>query len=560
MLTHKAQNQAFDMIIVGAGVAGLYMLHRARQAGLSVRLFDAAGGIGGTWYWNRYPGARVDIESFEYSYSFSSELEQEWRWTERYASQPELLQYFDHVANRFGLYEDIQLDTRIDSVVFDERRHEWAIDTQAGETFSARFCVMATGCLSAPKVPDIPGYGGFGGETYFTSRWPHETVEFGTKRVAVIGTGSSAIQLVPEVARLAEHLAVFQRTPNYSIPLRNQPMEDDYERRMKANYAELRRMEWQSPGGFVCVGGEPRQPLRVSAMSVTAEERQREFHVRWNAGGLCLYTSYNDLMTNETANAELSEFVRTKLRAKIDDPALADKLVPRDHPILTKRLCADSGYFEAFNRDNVSLVDLRETPIESITKRGIVFGNVEHEFDVIVFATGFDAVTGALLNVDIRGRHGLSLRQEWKDGPQTYLGLMSAGFPNLFNIAGPGSTASLSSAIPCDEHQVDLVMKLVQRTLHIGATTIEATDDAQRSWTDRILAIADNSLLHRTDSWYVGANIPGKPRVLMLDLEGFDAYMAFCDDVITRDYEGFSFGGTYNAHALAESAAEARIL
>ncbi|WP_414449102.1 flavin-containing monooxygenase [Burkholderia sp. 22PA0099] len=557
MLTHTSQKQSFDMVIVGAGVAGLYMLHRARQAGMRVRLYDAAGGIGGTWYWNRYPGARVDIESFEYSYSFSRELEQAWHWTERYASQPELLRYFDHVATRFGLYEDIQLDTWIDSAVFDETRDLWQIKTRDNESIEARFCVMATGCLSAPKVPDIPGYASFGGETYFTSRWPHEPVEFAGKRVAVIGTGSSSIQLTPVVARSARHLTVFQRTPNYSIPLRNQPMDAAYEARMKANYAELRRMEWQSPGGFVCVGGEPRQPLRVSAMSVSAEARQREFEARWDAGGLCLYTSFNDLLTNETANAELSEFVRARLRAKIDDPVLADKLVPRDHPILTKRLCADSGYFEAFNRDNVSLVDLRETPIESITPRGIVAGGIEQVFDIIVFATGFDAVTGALLNVDIRGRRELALREAWQDGPQTYLGLMCADFPNLFNIAGPGSTASLSSAVPCDEHQVDLVMKLVEHTRQAEATTIEPTDDAQRAWTERIVGIAENSLLHRTNSWYLGANIPGKPRVVMLDLEGFDAYMAFCDDVIARDYAGFALGRVGAAAALADSVAVA---
>lgn len=556
MLTRNSQKQAFDMVIVGAGVAGLYMLHRARQAGLRVRLFDAAGGIGGTWYWNRYPGARVDIESFEYSYSFSHELEQEWCWSERYASQPELLRYLEHVATRFGLYEDIRLETRIDSAVFDERIDAWHIETQGGEALDARFCVMATGCLSAPKIPDIPGYGSFGGETYFTSRWPHQTVRFAGKRVAVIGTGSSSIQLTPVVAREAAHLTVFQRTPNFSIPLRNQPMDKAYEASMKANYAELRRMEWQSPGGFVCVGGEPRQPLRVSAMSVSAEERQREFQARWNAGGLCLYTSYNDLLSNETANAELSEFVRARLRAKIDDPALADKLVPQDHPILTKRLCADSGYFEAFNRDNVSLVDLRETPIELITPRGIVTGGCEQPFDIIVFATGFDAVTGALLNVDIRGRGDMSLRQAWQHGPKTYLGLMGAGFPNLFNIAGPGSTASLSSAIPCDEHQVDLVMKLVERTRRDNAATVEATGDAERAWTARISRNAENSLIHRTNSWYVGANIPGKPRVVLLDLEGFDAYIAFCDDVIASDFAGFLFGGAPTTEALTDSVAE----
>ncbi|AYQ90792.1 MULTISPECIES: flavin-containing monooxygenase [Burkholderia] len=557
MLTQQARQPAFDMIIVGAGVAGLYMLHRARQAGLRVRLFDAAGGIGGTWYWNRYPGARVDIESFEYSYSFSRELEQDWHWSERYASQPELLRYFEHVADRFGLYEDIQLDTRIDSLVFDEAGEAWTLRTQGGEVFETRFCVMATGCLSAPKTPDIAGYGSFAGETLFTSRWPHRKVDFAGKRVAVIGTGSSAIQMVPVVAREAAQLTVFQRTPNYSIPLRNQPMDPAYEQRMKANYVALREMEWRSPGGFVCVGGEPRQPLRIPAASVSAEERRREFEARWEAGGLCLYTCYTDLLTNEHANAELSAFVRDRLRAKIDDPQLADKLVPRDHPILTKRLCADSGYFETFNRDNVSLVDLRETPLESITARGIVAGGVEHEFDIIVFATGFDAVTGALLNVEIRGRDALTLRQAWQDGPLTYLGLMSAGFPNLFNIAGPGSTASLSSAIPCDEHQVDLVMKLVDGTRQRRAASIEPTEAAQRAWTERIESIGSNSLLHRTNSWYLGANIPGKPRVVMLDLEGFDAYMAFCDGVLARGYEGFAFGAASGAEALAETAAEA---
>ncbi|MGH8782868.1 flavin-containing monooxygenase [Paraburkholderia sp.] len=553
--TIKERN-TFDVIIVGAGVAGLYMLHRARAAGLTARLFDAASGIGGTWYWNRYPGARVDIESFEYSYSFSSELEQEWHWTERYASQPELLRYFDHVAQRFGLYEHIQLDTRIEMAAFDETSAGWTVTTQTGETFRARFCVMATGCLSAPKVPDIPGYGSFAGECYFTSRWPHETVEFTGKRVGVIGTGSSAIQLVPVVAQSAGHVTVFQRTPNYSIPLRNRPMDAGYEKQMKANYETLREMEWRSFGGFVCVGGEVRQPLQTAALDVSAEERQREYEARWEAGGLCYYTSYTDLLTSEEANATLSEFVRSKIRAKIDDPVVADKLVPRDHPILTKRLCADSSYFETFNRDNVALVDLRETPIEAITERGIVVGGTGIELDMIVFATGFDAVTGALLNIDIRGRRGRSLRTEWAGGPQTYLGLMSADFPNLFNIAGPGSTASLSSAIPCDEHQVDLVMQLVERTLHVDATTIEPTRAAQEAWTTRILSIAERSLIHRSNSWYVGANVPGKPRVVLLDLEGFDSYMAFCDAALERNYEGFVFDAEDTHASVAESVAE----
>ncbi|PCE25732.1 cyclohexanone monooxygenase [Paraburkholderia acidicola] len=542
MLTIAKEDKRYDMVIVGAGVAGLYMLYRAMKAGLTARLFDAAGGIGGTWYWNRYPGARVDIESFEYSYSFSDELQQEWQWSERYASQPELLRYLDHIAQRFGLHEHIQLDTRIDSVVFDEARAEWTVGTQTGETFQSCFCVMATGCLSAPKVPDIPGYGRFAGESHFTSRWPDEAVEFAGKRVGVIGTGSSAIQLVPVVAQSASHLTVFQRTPNYSIPLRNRPMDAAYEKHMKANYTALRDMEWRSFGGFVCVGGEPRPPLQCSALSVSADERQREYEARWEAGGLCYYTSYSDLLTNDEANATLSEFVRAKIREKINDPAIADKLVPRDHPILAKRLCADSGYFETFNRDNVSLVDLREGPIEAMMERGIIVGGAEIELDMIVFATGFDAVTGALLNIDIRGRHGQSLRTAWQEGPQTYLGLMSADFPNLFNIAGPGSTASLSSAIPCDEHQVDLVAKLVERARCARRPVVEPTHAAQAAWTTRILAIAEGSLIHRSNSWYVGANVPGKPRVVLLDLEGFDSYMAFCDGVLARDFEGFVFG------------------
>ncbi|KVT76054.1 cyclohexanone monooxygenase [Burkholderia ubonensis] len=555
-IASRDQDAAFDMIIVGAGVAGLYMLHRAKEAGMSVRLVDAADGIGGTWYWNRYPGARVDIESFEYSYSFSRELEQEWHWSERYASQPELLRYFDHVAHRFGLYEHIQLGTRIDAATFDESRARWTLVTQAGERLHARFCVMATGCLSAPKVPDIPGYGSFAGETYFTSRWPTSAVDLAGKRIGVIGTGSSAIQFVPVAAQSAAHLTVFQRTPNYSIPLRNRPMDAEYERQMKANYAELRRMEWNSFGGFVCVGGEPRQPLQTSALSVSPEERLREYEARWAAGGLCFYTSYSDLLTNKEANDTLTAFVRAKIREKINDPVLADKLTPSNHPILTKRLCADSGYFETFNRDNVSLVDLKETPIESITRDGVIVGGREIELDMIVFATGFDAVTGALLNVDIRGRRGESLRAAWKSGPQTYLGLMSAEFPNLFNIAGPGSTASLSSAIPCDEHQVDLVMKLVEHAARSDAATVEPTRAAQEAWTARILAIAEKTLIHQSNSWYVGANVPGKPRVVLLDLEGFDSYIAVCDGIIERDYEGFLFNPAISHHSQPESVAE----
>jgi cation diffusion facilitator CzcD-associated flavoprotein CzcO len=528
-----------DIVIVGAGVAGLYMLHRAKQAGLSARLFEAAAGVGGTWYWNRYPGARVDIESVEYCYSFSKELQQDWNWTERFSSQGEVLKYLNHVADRFGLRENIELSTRVESAVFDERTQRWSIKTNREEV-SAQFCVMATGCLSAPKKPDVPGVETFAGEQYFTSKWPHEPVSFAGKRVAVIGTGSSAIQSIPIIAQEVAQLTVFQRTANFIVPLRNRPMDPEYAKSIKKNYDELRQMQLRTFGGFVCVDGIPQQPLNISALSVSAEEREKEYKLRYAAGGLCFYTSYADLLTNTEANKTLADFLRRKIREKVKDPAVADMLTPKDYPVLTKRLCADNGYYETFNRDNVRLVDVKVTPIDKITSKGIVVGGTEHQFDAIVFATGFDAVTGALTNVDIRGRGGAALKEEWKDGPQTYLGLMTSKFPNLFNVAGPGSTASLTSAIQCDEHQIGLVMECIEHVRSNGHKLIEPTSNAQIKWTDHIQEAAGKTLFPLANSWYVGANVPGKARKILLDLGGFNAYIDKCAEVVSREFEGFA--------------------
>ena len=534
---HKADD--LDMIIVGAGVAGLYTLHRARTMGLSVRLYDAADGVGGTWYWNRYPGARVDIESVEYSYSFSEELQQEWSWTERYASQPELLRYLNHVADRFDLRRDIQLETRVESAVFDESLEKWIIHTSRGERVSAQFCVMATGCLSAPKKIDIKGIDAFQGSKYYTSRWPHESVDFTGKRVGIVGTGSSAIQSIPIIAKQAEHLTVFQRSANFSVPLRNQPIDPEYEKTVKESYADWRRRELDTFGGFVAVDGVPMEPNMKSALAATPEERQREYEFRWAAGGLCLYTSYADLLVSPEANDTLAAFVRAKLREKIDDPAVADILIPTGYPIMTKRLCADTNYYETYNRDNVILIDLKQSPIEEITSHGVLAGGVEHKLDALIFATGFDAVTGALSNIDIRGQKGVPLKQKWSHGPITYLGLMTSDFPNLFNVAGPGSTASLTSAIQCDEHQIGLVFECIQHVKKAKRTSIQPTVDAENTWTQHIHDTANKTLFPLANSWYVGANVPGKPRTVLLDLGGFNAYIKKCDEVMKNDFEGF---------------------
>src|SRR5438876_6448029 len=379
---------AFDAVVVGAGLAGLYMLHRLRGLGLSARVYEGGQGVGGTWYWNRYPGARCDVESMDYSYSFSNELQQEWQWTERYASQPEILRYIEHVADRFDLRRDIQLATRVTAATFDEATNRWAIQTDRGDRVSARFCIMATGCLSDAQVPKIEGFETFEGKWYHTGHWPHEGVDFTGQRVGVIGTGSSAIQSIPLIAEQAAHLFVFQRTPNFSVPARNAPLDPDFERQVKASYADFRRQARESRVGLVVERSD------ASALAVTPEERRREYETRWGRGGLGFTATYVDLLTNKDANETAAEFCREKIRAAVRDPTVAEVLLPKDYPVGTKRMCVDTGYYETFNRDNVTLVDIRRAPIEAITQDGLRTREAAYVLDSIVFATGFDAMTG----------------------------------------------------------------------------------------------------------------------------------------------------------------------
>ena len=526
-----------DAVIVGAGFAGLYMLYRLRGLGLTAQVFEAGGGIGGTWYWNRYPGARCDVESMDYSYSFSDELQQEWRWTERYASQPEILRYIEHVADRFDLRRDIQLDTRVTAACFDEAANRWQIETDRGDHVSARFCIMATGCLSSAQVPAFPGLESFAGTTYHTGHWPHSEVDFTGQRVGVIGTGSSAIQSIPIIARQAASLVVFQRTPNFSVPARNGPLDPEFERRVKAGYAEFRRQARESRVGYVVPVNQE------SALAVSPEVRQREYEMRWQRGGLGFAAAFTDLLTRKEANDTAAEFFRDKIRATVRDPAVAEALLPKDYPLGTKRICVDTDYYDTFNRDNVSLVDLRGEPIEAITPRGVRTRVTEYELDSIVFATGFDAMTGALLNIDIRGRGGSTLRQKWADGPRTYLGIAIAGFPNLFTITGPGSPSVISNMMVSIEQHVDWIADCLAHMQSHDLQTIEATAEAEDAWVAHVNEVANATLYPLARSWYTGANIPGKPRIFMPYVGGVGAYRKNCDDIAARNYEGFTLTG-----------------
>jgi cyclohexanone monooxygenase len=523
-----------DAVIVGAGFAGLYALHRLRGLGLAARVFEAGHGVGGTWYWNRYPGARCDVESMDYSYSFSDELQQEWHWTERYASQPEILAYINHVADRFDLRRDIQLDTRVTRAVFHEADGRWAIETDRGDRVSARFCVMATGCLSAAQVPAIPGVETFEGQWYHTGHWPHAGVDFTGQRVGVIGTGSSAIQSIPLIARQAAQLVVFQRTPNFSVPAQNAPLDVEYERRIKSNYAEFRRQARESRVGFV-VEREDR-----SALEVPPEERARKYEAHWRRGGLGFSATFVDLLTSQDANDTAADFFRGKIRSIVRDPAVAEMLSPRDYPVGTKRLCVDTDYYATFNRPNVTLVDIRTTPIEAIVRDGLRTREATYRLDSLVFATGFDAMTGALLAVDIRGRAGQRLSEKWAAGPRTYLGLAVAGFPNLFAITGPGSPSVLSNMIVSIEQHVDWIAGCIAYLRAHDHATIEATVEAEDAWVAHVNEVGHATLYPRANSWYMGANVPGKPRIFMPYIGGVGTYRQICADVAAKGYQGFT--------------------
>ncbi len=523
-----------DVVVVGAGFAGLYMLERLRQLGLSTRVFEKGGDVGGVWYWNRYPGARCDVESMQYSFSFSEDLQQQWRWNERFAPQPEILAYAQHVADRFDLRRDIAFNTTVTAVHFDESAGLWNIATDRGETVSSRFCIMATGCLSETRTPDIAGLDVFEGKAYHTGNWPHEGVDFTGQRVGVIGTGSSGIQCIPMVAQQAGKLFVFQRTPNFSIPARNAPMDETYERQWKDNYPELRRQAREDSTSGTIYEKSSRKGHEAEPL-----ERQREYERRWQRGGVNFMHSFNDLMLDKRSNDTAADFVRARIRATVRDPVVAEMLSPKDHPIGSKRICIDTDYHATFNRDNVTLVDLRKAPIERLIATGLQTADTEYELDSIVFATGYDAMTGALLRMDIQGRDGETLAHAWESGPRTYLGLMTAGFPNLFTITGPGSPSVLASMIFAIEQHVDWIVDCLQAMQQRGTNLIEAETDAQDRWVAHVNEVADRTLFPLANSWYVGANIPGKPRVFMPYVGGVVPYRQKCDEVAANGYEGF---------------------
>ena len=527
-------DQTVDAVVVGAGLAGLYMLHRLRELGLSTKVFEAGGDVGGTWYWNRYPGARCDVESVLYSYSFSPELEQEWDWTERYATQPEILRYVNHVADRFDLRKDITFSTRVTSMEYDEDDARWTVATDTGDVVRARFCIMATGCLSHPKYPEVPGRDRFEGESYHTARWPHEGVDFTGRRVAVIGTGSSGVQSIPLIAEQAADLTVFQRTPNFSYPAHNAALADGVMAATKATYPALRDAARSSRAGI------PLDLPEHSALEVDDEVRQAVYEERWGLGTLFGVTAaFTDLLLDRAANETAAEFVRNKIRDVVDDPDVADLLCPTDHPLGTKRPCLDTNYYATYNRPNVHLVDLRATPLVEITPTGLRTTDREYQFDTIVYATGFDAMTGALTHIDIRGVGGQSLAKKWESGPRTYLGLAVAGFPNLFTITGPGSPSVLSNMILSIEQHVDWIANCLRYLADHGLRSIEASEAAEDAWVDHVHQIGEFTLYPLAISWYMGANVEGKARVFMPYIGGLPIYRERCDDVAAHGYEGF---------------------
>jgi cyclohexanone monooxygenase len=538
-----SQCRELEMAIVGAGFAGLQMLHRALQSGRKAVLFEAGSGVGGTWYWNRYPGARVDLESLEYSLSFSKELEQDWEWSERYAGQAELERYLDHVTDRFGLRPHIRFDARIVAAHFDEQHHHWDLRTQSGEHIRAKYCVMATGLLSAPNRPDIAGRDDFNGVQVQTGLWPKQGVALEGRRVCVIGTGSSAVQCIPEIAKLASHLTVFQRTPVFAIPAHNRPMDPAEQASIKAEYARLRELEMQSLAGFISLKFMADPHPKNAAMKVSAEERKAEYDRRWAAGGLSFYNAFTDLLMSKEANDSLADYVRGRIRERVKDPVIAEKLVPKDYAILTKRLCADTGYYETYNRDNVTLVDLRETAIVRIEADGIRTADGRlHACDVLVWATGFDAMTGALDRIDIRGRDNRSIRDHWAGGLRTFAGLMCAGFPNMIFMNGPGSPSAFFAPIQLAEYQADWIERAVDALAARGLDCIEPTDEAEEEWVAHADAVAAHTLLPSTRSWYMGDNIPGKPRRILIYLGGFPAYRDACENGAANGYQKFRLG------------------
>ena len=522
----------FDVVIVGAGFAGLYMVHRAKQLGLSAHVYEAGGGVGGTWYWNRYPGARCDFESLDYSYSFDDDLQQEWDWSERYAGQPQIRAYLEHVAGRFGLWDDITFHTRVAGASFDDSDATWTLQGSEGPLARARYVVMATGSLSTPRFPDIPGLETFTGRRLHTGAWPDEDIDFTGRRVAVVGTGSSGVQVSVEIAEQAERLYVLQRTPSYVVPALHEPLDPGTLASEKKRYPDRRARGRQAPLGIDFATREE------SALSVSEAERRAEYEKRWPIGGAALLLAFPDLVADPQANATLAEFLKQKVRQIVEDPRTAEALTAMDYPVGARRLVVGPGFYEMFNLDHVELVDLERHPIEEVVPAGIRTTGASYEVDDLVFATGFDAMTGALLAMDIRGRGGTTLAEHWAEGPHTYLGLQSAGFPNMFFINGPGSPSVLSNMVHSLEQHVEFIARLLEELERRKARTVEPSREAEREWRRHVDEAAGRTVFPHARSWYMGANVPGKPRVFMPYVGGVPAYREICDDVADNGYDG----------------------
>ena len=529
------KNVDVDVVVVGAGFSGLYLLYRLRKAGFSTRVFERGGDVGGTWYWNRYPGARCDVESLQYSYSFDEQLQQDWHWPEKFSAQPDILAYANHVAERFNLKKDIEFNIEVKASWFDENLKTWKITTNTGEEINAKYFIMATGCISTTQIPNIKGLSDYVGNTFHTGDWPHEEVDFSGQSIAVIGTGSSGIQSIPVLAKQAKKLTVFQRTPNYSIPSQNEPMTKKYERSWKDVYSERRKeMRYSAHGSLKDLNDVP-------ALSVDEDQRQELYTKRWAIGGTGFLGSFNDLLTNADANYTAAEYVRQQIKRVVKDKETAEILCPRSYPIGTKRICIDTGYFETYNRENVKLVDISKKPIQRLVTDGIIVDDQLYPFDSIIFATGFDAMTGSIFNVDIKGRGGLALKEKWNAGPKTYLGLMSASFPNLFMITGPGSPSVKSNMIMSIEQHVDLVIETLLSMRRKGLSVVEPELEAENKWVDHVQEVANKTLFPQANSWYMGANIPGKPRLFMPYIGGVGAYREICEEIVANNYRGFKF-------------------
>jgi len=525
-----------DVAVVGAGVAGIYMTHKVRELGLSVVSFERGGGVGGTWYWNRYPGLRCDVESFDYSYSFSEEIQQEWEWTEKFPSQPEILSYLEWVTDKLEVRHFFRFNTEVTSATWDETARRWLIRTNNNDEVSAKYIIWGTGVLSTPKIPEIPGMDSFAGQILNTATWPHEDIDFTGKRVAVLGTGSSGIQVIPIVAESAEHLFVLQRTPSYTLPAFNKPLDPEYAEKVKSDYPSFRKQARSSILGAVT------HSIGKNTFDLSPEEREQELQRVYDYGSPMRFAStFDDILVDLKANKVVAEFVERKIRERVNDPAIADKLIPKTYPIVSRRLCIDTNYYETFNRNNVTLIDLFEEELVELTPTGFTTTRGDYEVDVFILATGFDAVTGTLRRIDITGKDGVTLREKWGEAPSTYLGLTVTGFPNSFMITAPGSPSVSSNVVLSIEQHVEWIAEMLQHCEKSSYSSFEADVKAEQEWVDHVAEIADMTIFPLADSWYTGANIPGKPRVVLQYLGGVGAYENEINAVARDGYRGFEF-------------------